>query len=142
MIKYVIYAFPLFCLLCASCSTLPEDLPSEDREALCRKSGQEVTSAVISGDYQKYLDGSGEKGNAEDEKNFAESRKNLFRQFGTPKRAAFLTGLKAPLVINHLWIFDFEQKNRTGKIIPHQQIMQIVWGERDGKNVLLGMRFL
>ncbi len=142
MIKYIIYAFPLFCLLCAGCRSLPAELPGDDREALCRKSGEDVASAVISGDYQKYLDASGEKGSDEDEKNFAESRKNLFRQFGTPKRAAFLIGLKAPLVVNHLWIFDFEQKSRAGKIISHQQIMQIVWGERDGKNVLLGMRFL
>lgn len=142
MMKYMVYAFPLLCLLCAGCHCYPDDPPPDDRETLCRKAGNEIAGAVISGNYQQYLEGSGEKGTAEDEKSFTESRKNLLTRFGTPKKAVFLTGLTAPLVINHLWKFDFEQKTRTGKTIPHQQIMQIVWGERDGKNVLLGMRFL
>ncbi len=107
-----------------------------------QQQGERIVAAVVKGDYQEFLQAANEPETVGDAEKFAASRENMIRQFGTPESFRHLTDLQTPLLINQLWIIDFCRKDTKGKKICQQQLLQLLFGEKDDTRQLLGMRFL
>lgn len=107
-----------------------------------RRQGELIVQAVVEGDFRKFQQAANEPETIGDAGKFAESRKNMIAQFGTPEKFHHLTDLKTPLLVNQLWVIDFTRKDRDGRKICQQQMLQLLFGEKDEQKQLLGMRFL
>ncbi len=139
--KLRIFAVTLVSLLLCGCAGTKTNAAGAANNDMQQR-GERIVCAVINGDYQEFLRAANEPEIVGDAEKFAASRDNMIRQFGTPEKFRYLTNLQTPLLINQLWVIDFCRKDNDGKKICRQQLLQLLFGEKDDSRQLLGMRFI
>jgi len=144
VMKKYLFLLTLFTIVfisgCASKSFQPS--PGDDQ---VRQQGEEIVSAVIAADYERFVAGSGDKSDnpEQDTADFKRSCRQLTEQFGTAESFRFLGELQTPLLINQIYAVRFiKTKNGNSGNIEHEQMFQLILGKQDGKYKLLGMRFI
>ena len=130
-------------LLIAGCVSHSQNIPEEENPA--REHGRKIVAAVIAGDYERFMQDSGEKSRnpEQDAQDFKNSCKQLSEQFGTAESFRFLGELQTPLLTNQIYAVRFIKKSKGSRdAITHEQIFQLILGEENGSPKLLGMRFI
>lgn len=63
-------------------------------------------------------------------------------RLGKMKKFTFLTELVTPEFTNLVYIADFVKSSGNGRELRHQQLIQLVFGEVDGRSKLMGIRVM
>ncbi|MBE6366225.1 MAG: hypothetical protein E7053_10880 [Lentisphaerae bacterium] len=105
--------------------------------------GSQVVQAIIAANYQEFAAGANENGtDAMSADNFMASCKQLEELYGKAQSFRFLGELQTPLLVNQLYAISFKRLGANGETIEHEQLLQLIFGQEDGKYKLLGMRFM
>ena len=104
--------------------------------------GNGIVSAIVAGNYQQFAEAANEPNVAGDAEKFRKDREEIIRRYGQPEDFRFLTFLQTPMLVNQIWVIDFVRRDREGREIRQQQLFQLIFGEKDGRMRMLGMRFI
>lgn len=132
-------------LFIAGCTSTTEVLSISDTQATppAYRQGSQVVQAIIAANYQDFAAGASESSqDAMSADNFMASCKQLEELYGKAQSFRFLGELQTPLLINQLYAISFKRLGADGQTIEHEQLLQLIFGQEDGKYKLLGMRFM
>ncbi|MBR7108144.1 MAG: hypothetical protein IKC89_07015 [Lentisphaeria bacterium] len=124
------------CRSAAECGTVP------DKKSAVHEQGRKIIQAVSAQDFADYLHHAGEDGAAADEAGFKKSCQEMTARLGKMKKFTFLTELVTPEFTNLVYIADFVKSSGNGRELRHQQLIQLVFGEVDGRSKLMGIRVM
>ena len=108
----------------------------------CRAEGNGIVAAIVAGNYPQFAEAANEPNIAGDAEKFRKDREEIVRRYGQPENFRFLTYLQTPMLVNQIWVIDFVRRDREGREIRQQQLFQLIFGEKDGRMRMLGMRFI
>ena len=109
---------------------------------ICQAEGNTIVSAIVTGNYPQFAEAANEPKVAGDAEKFRHDREEIIRRYGQPENFRFLTYLQTPMLVNQIWVIDFVRRDREGQEIRQQQLFQLIFGEKDGRMRMLGMRFI
>lgn len=121
---------------CRSVETLSKQPENATEQGGC------IVSGIVTANYAMFAAGTKEKGNEADEENFVRSCRELEEHFGKMKSFRPIGELQTPLLINQLYAVKFSRMASDGKVVEHEQLLQLVFGRESDQIKLLGMRFL
>ena len=132
-------------ILLTGCATTSEviTVSAENGNPPAYQQGSQVVQAIIAANYQEFAAGASE--NADDAMsadNFMASCKQLEELYGKAQSFRFLGELQTPLLVNQLYAISFKRVGTDGQTIEHEQLLQLIFGQENGKYKLLGMRFM
>lgn len=134
---FALLAFSLF--LAAGCRSV-EASNSNDNEVQDR--GGQIVQAVMSGDYKEFAAAAGERADEAMAEEFKSSRDNLIENFGQFFSFRHFGQLETPMFVNLFYAVKFVRTGSQGKKIQHEQLMQLIFGKKDNRWQLVGMRFI
>ena len=129
-------------LILNGCCSAGEGAAVDDWEGAAKIKGSAILEAVAGRDFAGYSRSAGENGGIRDREDFIASCQEMERRLGRIKSSSFLASLKTPEVTNHIYLVEFCRSASDGRELTHQQLMQLVFGQVDGKLRLLGMRIM
>lgn len=138
MKKYIPFYAMLF-LVVTGCASVVQ----EEEVVSVEQQGTRIVQAIIAENYKEFIAGANDaSAGGNDAESFLASCKQLENTYGTPGAFRYLGQLQTPLLVNQLYAIKFKRKGENNKIIEHEQLLQLIFGQDNGKYKLLGMRFM
>ena len=124
------------------CRSMEQSQTMPEKSSPVRAQGGKIIRAVAEQDFSDYLHHAGERGSVADEAGFLRSCRDMVTRLGKITKFTFLAELDTPEFTNLIYVADFVKSGDSGKEVKHQQLIQLIFGEVDGKSKLMGIRVM
>ena len=129
-------------ILVSGCRSVEQSQKAPEKRNQVREQGGKIIRAVAEQDFSNYLHHAGERGSVADEAGFLRSCRDMVTRLGKITKFTFLTELDTPEFTNLIYVADFVKSGERGKEVKHHQLIQLIFGEVDGRSKLMGIRVM